>query len=96
MIIRENNFRLNDVSGKRRSAKYRFDKMGEGLNFEQSNFGITDISNLKINEWWNVERPNLRVTTTENENWTDKASKFIYIKRQIWEPGELRVVKNIE
>ena len=32
-----------------------------------------DISNLKINERANVERPNLRVTTIENE---------IYIKGQ--------------
>ena len=27
MTIRENNFRLNDVSGKWRSAKYQFDEM---------------------------------------------------------------------
>ena len=27
MTIRENDFWLNDVSGKLRSAKYRFDKM---------------------------------------------------------------------
>ena len=69
--------------------------MGEGLNFEQSNFRIANISNLKINEWWNVEQPNLRDTTIENENWADKASKLFYIKGQIWESEKLRVVRNI-
>ena len=34
---------------------------------------MTDISNLKINERANLERPNLQVTTIENE---------IYIKGQ--------------
>ena len=43
--------------------------MGEGPNFEQSNFRTTDISNLKINDRTNVERPNLRVTIIENENY---------------------------
>ena len=33
---------------------------GEGSNFEQSNFRMAEISNLKINERSNVERPNLR------------------------------------
>ena len=33
---------------------------GEGQNFEQQNFRMADISNLKINERANVERPNLR------------------------------------
>ena len=33
---------------------------GEGQKFEQQNFRITDISNLKINERANVERPNLQ------------------------------------
>ena len=70
--------------------------MGEGLNSEQSNFRMANISNLKINESSNVERPNWRVTTVENENWEDKASKFIYFKRQIWESVKLRVVRNIE
>ena len=32
----------------------------EGQNFEQLNFGMADISNLKINERANAERPNLR------------------------------------
>ena len=40
---------------------------------------MADVSNLKINDHSNVERLNLRVTT-ENENWEDKTSKFIYIK----------------
>ena len=31
---------------------------GEGRNFKQSNFRMADISNLKINEVENVERPN--------------------------------------
>ena len=44
---------------------------------------MADISNLKINERSNVEQPNLRVTTIDNENGEDKASKFIYIKREI-------------
>ena len=35
-------------------------KMGEGQNFEQSNCRMINISNLKINERSNVERPNLR------------------------------------
>ena len=34
--------------------------MGEGQNFDGSNFRIADISNLKINERANVEQPNLR------------------------------------
>ena len=34
--------------------------LGEGQNFEQSNFRMADISKLKINERANVERPNLR------------------------------------
>ena len=34
--------------------------MGEGQNFEQQNFRMTEISNLKINEHANVERPNLQ------------------------------------
>ena len=33
---------------------------GEGRNFEQQNFRMADISNLKINKHANVERPNLR------------------------------------
>ena len=37
-----------------------------------------------------------RVTTIENENWEDKALKFIYIKGQIWKSAKLRVVPNIE
>ena len=37
-----------------------------------------------------------RITTIENENWEDKASKFIYIKEQIWESQKLWVVRNIE
>ena len=41
---------------------------GEGQNFEQSNFRMANISNLKINGGSNVERPNLRVTTIANEN----------------------------
>ena len=57
---------------------------------------MANISNLKINERSNVERPNLQVTTIENENWEDKASKFIYIKGQIWESSKLRIVRNIE
>ena len=40
---------------------------------------MANISNLKINDRSNVERPNLRITTIENENWDVKASKFIYI-----------------
>ena len=44
---------------------------------------MAKISNLKINERSNVERPNLRVTTIENENSEDNASKFIYIRGQI-------------
>ena len=57
---------------------------------------MADIMNLKINERSNVEQPNLRVTTIDNENWEDEASKFIYIKREIWESAKLRVVRNIE
>ena len=34
--------------------------MGEGHNFERSNFRISDVSYLKINERSNVERPILR------------------------------------
>ena len=39
----------------------------EGQKFEQLNFRMTYISNLKINEHANVERPNLRVTRIEHE-----------------------------
>ena len=35
-------------------------RTGEGLSFERYNFRMADISNLKINERANVERPNLR------------------------------------
>ena len=57
---------------------------------------MANISNLKINEPSNVERPNLRITTTENENWEDKPSKFIYVKGELWESAKLRVEPNIE
>ena len=30
---------------------------------------MADVSNLKINERSNVERPNLRVTKIANKNW---------------------------
>ena len=52
---------------------------------------------MKMNERSNVERPNLRVTTIENENWEDKPSKFIYIKEQIWESAiEYRMDKEFQ
>ena len=35
-----------------------------------------------------------RITIIENENWKDKAKKFIHIKRQIWESAKLQVVRN--
>ena len=38
----------------------------------------------------------MKVTTIENENWKDKASKFIYIERQIWKAAKFRVTRNIE
>ena len=41
---------------------------------------MVNISNLKINEGSNLERPNLHVTTVENKNWKNKALKFVYIK----------------
>ena len=57
---------------------------------------MDNISNLKIKESSNVERPILRVITLENENLKEKESKFIYIKGQIQESVNLRVVRNIE
>ena len=36
-------------------------------NFEQWNFGMADISNLKINECENVEQPELRINIIENK-----------------------------
>ena len=48
-------------------------RKAEDQNFEQKLFKMVDISNLKINERANVERPNLRVATIKNE---------IYIKGQ--------------
>ena len=36
--------------------------MGEGQNFEQQNFRMADISNLKISERANVKWPNLQVS----------------------------------
>ena len=57
---------------------------------------MVDVSNLKINERSNVERPKLRVTKIGNENWEVKASKLIYIKKQIRELEKLRIVWNIE
>ena len=33
---------------------------------------MANISNFKIKERSNVERPNLRLTTLENENWEEK------------------------
>ena len=56
---------------------YCIDLFGWRLKYEQSNFRMANISNLKINERWNVVRLNLRVTTIENKNSEDKASKFI-------------------
>ena len=38
------------------------EKLDEGQNFEQWNFRMADISNLKISERANVEWPNLRVS----------------------------------
>ena len=58
-----------------------------GLKFQTLNFIMVDVSNLKINKRWNVERPNLRVTKIGNNNWKVKASNLIYIKGQIWELG---------
>ena len=55
---------------------------------------MANISNFKINERSNVEMPNLRLTTLENENWEE--SEFIHIKGQIWESTKLRLVRNIE
>ena len=57
---------------------------------------MANISNLKIKERSNVEWPNLRVSTVQNENWKPKESKFIHIEGQIWESAKLRVVRNIE
>ena len=44
-------------------------KIGVRVKISKSNFRIANISNLKINERSNVEQPNLRVTTIENENY---------------------------
>ena len=57
---------------------------------------MADISNLKINERSNIEQLNLRVTTIENENWEDKALKFIYLEGQILESAKLLVLRNME
>ena len=45
-----------------KTVKKTLCEMNEGLNFEQYNFRIADVSNLKINKRSNVEQPNLRVT----------------------------------
>ena len=37
---------------------------------------MANIWNWKINERSNVERPNLQVTTIENENWEDNDEQF--------------------
>ena len=57
---------------------------------------MANITNLEIDERLNVEQPNLRVTSIENENWKDKAPKFIYIIGQIWKSAKLRLLGNIE
>ena len=44
---------------------------------------MADVSNLKINELSTVQWPKLRVTKIGNENWEVKASKLIYVKRQM-------------
>ena len=44
---------------------------------------MANISNLKINERSNVEWPNLRVTTIENENWKVLYQSEIEIKMKI-------------
>ena len=41
----------------------------EGSNFKQLNSRMADVSNLKINERANVERPNLWVTKKGHKNW---------------------------
>ena len=48
---------------------YYVQKWGEGWNFEQWNFRMFDVLNLKINERSNVELPNLRVNKIWNKNW---------------------------
>ena len=55
----------------------------EGLNFEQHNYRMSDVANLKINERSNVEHPNLRVIKIGHKNSEVKASKLVYIKGQI-------------
>ena len=57
---------------------------------------MSDVSNLKINEFSNVEHPTSRVTKIGNKNSKVKASKLIYIKRQILELSKSRTVQNIE
>ena len=37
-----------------------YENKDEGWNFEEYDFRMADISNLKVNECSNVERPNLR------------------------------------
>ena len=48
--------------------------MGEGQNFDGSNFRIADISNLKINERANVERPNLRESLQQEMKFISKGN----------------------
>ena len=57
-------------------VNFQIRNISRSKNFEQSNFRITKISNLKINEPSYREEPNLRATTLENENWEEKESKF--------------------
>ena len=55
---------------------------------------MADVSNLKIDERLNVERPNLR----GNENWEDKNIEINLYQRasNIWNLEKLLVVRNIE
>ena len=55
--------------------------MDEGWHFKQQNFRMADVLNLNINERFNVERANLRVTKIRNENWEVETSKLSFIKR---------------
>ena len=56
---------------------------------------MADIYNFKINEYLNLEQPNLR-ESLQYEIKIEKIQKFIYFNGQIWELAKLRVVRNIE
>ena len=67
--------------------------LGEGQDFEHCNFRMADISNLKINERANVERPNLRQSLQYKMKFISKGNMKI---GEIVNDAEYRMDKQVQ